>query len=85
MKNEDKEAYAIYENTILQREGYLYVAREAWQAACDYKQKEIDDLEAENAKLKHFLKEIANQDYRGNISNESVKAFLCLKEIDEKL
>ena len=24
---------------------------EAWQSACEYKQKEIDELEAENAKL----------------------------------
>ena len=44
MNDKDKEAYAIYESTIFQREGYLYIAREAWQAACEYKQKEIDEL-----------------------------------------
>lgn len=47
MNDKDKEAYAIYENTILQREGYLYIAREAWQAACEYKQKEIDELKSQ--------------------------------------
>lgn len=47
MNDEDKKAYAIYESTILDREGYLYIAREAWQAACEYKQKEIDELKKE--------------------------------------
>lgn len=46
MNEKDKEAYAIYENTILDKEGYLYIAKEAWQSACEYKQKEIDDLKS---------------------------------------
>ena len=33
-----------YEKTIQHHEGYVYIAREAWQAACEYKQKEINAL-----------------------------------------
>lgn len=31
---------------------------EAWRSACEYKQKEIDKLEAENEKLKEQIKNI---------------------------
>lgn len=44
----------------------------------------MEKLKTENIKLRECLKNIANEDYRGNRSNSSVKAYLCLKELDEK-
>jgi hypothetical protein len=43
--------------------------------------KQLSTLTAENEKLKTALKEIANTDYRGNRSQESVIAFKALKEL----
>lgn len=43
-----------------------------------------EKLEAENTKLKDCLKQIANEDYRRNRSNASVKAYMCLKELEDK-
>ena len=70
---------------------------ETWQAACEYKDKshingsimkqmndEIESLKAENAKMRECLRLIATEDYRGNRSSGSVKAYLCLKELEEK-
>lgn len=34
----------------------------AWKAACQYKQKEIDELQAENAKLKKFIYALGHSD-----------------------
>lgn len=38
-------------------------------------------LERENARLREVMEEIANEDFRGNRSNASVKAFNVLKKL----
>lgn len=99
MNDKDKEAYAIYEKTILQREGYLYIAREAWQAACEYARDEFkfqtppaviayqemnDKLQAKNAKLEKCLRLFAFPE--GTLEHEAVEraARQVLKELDEE-
>ena len=50
MNDKDKEAYEKYliENNVNQRQIWNELSLdEIWQAACDYKQKEIDELEKE--------------------------------------
>lgn len=61
MNDKDKKAYAIYENTISHREGYLYIAREAWQAACEYKDKEIELLNNEISWLEEKIDDFMDE------------------------
>lgn len=82
MNYKDKEAYAIYESTIFEREGYLYIAREAWQAACEYKQKEIDEL---NKAVEFFASE--NTHYFESLEKlqaENAKLIECVKFYADK-
>lgn len=86
MNDKDKEAYTIYENTILQREGYLYIAREAWQAACEYKQKEYSNImdamtrtSQNNAKL-----QAENADLRIEVEQWKAAA-MAESEVNEEL
>lgn len=50
-----------------------------WNAAIDLK-KQNDELKQRIKRLEEALREIANQDYRGNRSTESQIAFRALKE-----
>lgn len=56
MKNEDKEAFDKwhYEN-ISNPPTINDLISKAWSDACEYKQKDIDDLLAENAKLRECV------------------------------
>lgn len=56
MNDKDKEAFDIFYNKDFGFQNPRDAAIEAWQAACEYKQKEIDKLQAENEKLKECLK-----------------------------
>jgi hypothetical protein len=49
-----------------------------WNAAIDLK-KQNDELKQRIKRLEEALREIANQDYRGNRSNESQIAFRALE------
>jgi len=51
-----------------------------WNAAIDLK-KQNDELKQRIKRLEEALREIANQDYRGNRSTESQIAFRALKEV----
>lgn len=41
----------------------------------------LNDTHSQNEKMKKCLEAIANEDFRGNRSDGSVKAHLCLKEM----
>lgn len=117
MNDKDKEAFEKWLKDDFDEKCHIHFMEFTWKAACEYKQKEINELEeslatrlaksyvagkdlskiiqknltneveklqAENAKLRECVKEIANEDYRGNRSNNSVKAYLCLKELEDK-
>lgn len=75
MNDKDKEAYAIYESTILDREGYLYIAREAWQAACEWKQHEVDAYREATRTEAEFVNELQeeNKALRSNINGSKMK------------
>ncbi len=50
--------------------------KKAWQAACDYKQKEIDDLKLEYDKLAYWASEYVAENARLNQEIEKFKGYL---------
>lgn len=57
MNDKDKEAFEKWFSTWNRAE-FPSLCKEAWQAACDYKQKEIDELEAKSSVLTEALEKI---------------------------
>lgn len=59
MNDQDKEAFEkwfidFWDNDF-NHKGHHKLGFEAWQATCDYKQREIDKLQAENSKLRECV------------------------------
>ena len=69
MNDQDKEAFEkwfidFWDNDFSDK-GHHKLGFEAWQAICDYKQREIDKLQAENIKFKteiEVLRQYGNKD-----------------------
>ena len=75
MNDEDKEAFEIFYNKHYGFQDFRDAAIEAWQAACEYKQKEIDaidcyierdekvkKLQVENIKLRECVEHYGDMD-----------------------
>lgn len=67
MNNKDKEAFKKWFEDFWGEEydsyrGVHKFQEIAYQAACEHKQKEIDELQAENAKLKKFIYTLGHND-----------------------
>lgn len=88
MTDKDKEAFKKWMQYEDRHDGVFgnnnnftrdeWIADKAWQAACEYKQKEIDELQAENAKLRLVVDHYAQADDVG------AYARIILRELEKK-
>lgn len=79
MNDKDKEAYEKYlvENNVNQRQIWNELSLdEIWQAACEYKQKEIDELEKEKdylCKKMENMREIYKNSEKLQVENSKLR------------
>jgi hypothetical protein len=80
MNDKDKEAFEKWFDKV----EIKWDLEEAWQAACEYKQKEIDKLQAENAKLEKCIRLFAFPEGRLEHADVERVTRQVLKELHEE-
>jgi hypothetical protein len=96
MNDKDKEAFEWWlENTsstqeeieayeaMSEKERVMFCMNYTWQAACEYKQEEINELQAENKKLREALNRISEIGYYHDYGIHRDIAMEALKEVEE--
>ena len=81
MNDEDKEAFEKWWSNLKQplggcRKGYKKGSKDGWQAACDYKQKELDELRLQYDKLTDWASEYVAENAKLNQEIEKFKGYL---------
>ena len=76
MNDKDKKAFGKWFENNWQDSDDKDVFTQAWQSACEYKQKEIDDLKLEYDKLTDWASEYVAENAKLNQEIEKFKGYL---------